>query len=58
MNDSADDEPWPEPDVVLEPDEVAERLGCPRCGERRVGCLVWQGDATIQCQSCGHLYQL
>lgn len=58
MNDNADREPWPEPDMVLEPDTVAEPLGCPRCGELRVDYLVWQGDEeSLQCHSCGQVYK-
>ncbi len=47
----------PVPDVVIEPDQVDERHGCPRCGERRTDYLEWQDDERVKCQTCGHIYE-
>lgn len=30
---------------------------CPHCGEDRTDFLVWLDDETVQCASCGHMYQ-
>jgi transcription elongation factor Elf1 len=44
----------PEPDFVVEPEKVVEEFACPRCGERRLDLLVWQGDEEmVKCESCG-----
>jgi len=37
-------------------DEVAEADACPGCGERNVDNLVWQGDGTVKCTTCGKQY--
>ena len=29
---------------------------CPRCGERRMDCLVWMDDTSVICASCGTMF--
>jgi hypothetical protein len=43
----------PEPDFIVEPDQVAEHHACPQCGERRMDFLVWQPDLDdmVNCQT-------
>ena len=38
---------------------VAEVLGCPCCGERRMAMLQWIGEdfEEVRCATCGRVYQ-
>jgi len=47
----------PEPDFIVEPDQVAEQHGCPKCGQRRIDSLEWLDDKRVKCLTCGHIYE-
>ena len=53
--------PNPEPQAGDHPDEatVLERLGCPRCGEVRLDCLLWLPPYfdAVECQTCSCVYE-
>jgi len=47
----------PQPDFIVDPDQVAEQHGCPKCGERRTDSLEWLDDQRVKCLTCGHIYE-
>jgi rubredoxin len=48
----------PEPDFVVDPNQVAEHHACPQCGERRTDFLEWLDDDRVKCQTCNTIYGL
>ena len=43
---------------LAEMDLVAEKDGCPDCGERILDRLVWQTDGeTVRCEACGREFK-
>ena len=41
----------------MDDDLVCEDFACPKCGERRMGCLINE-EGHVVCDSCGHEYDL